>query len=87
MKGGEKLVLTGVIWPEGKKATFGFSGEPLSVYEGEVRIPASIKIAKDAPTGPTKLELTLTAQPCSNKSCLLPIDHKLPLTITIAAPK
>ena len=87
MEGGKKLTLTGTVWPEGKKAVFGFSEEPLSVYEGTVTIPASIKIAKDLPAGEAKVELTLTAQPCSITSCLAPIHHKLPLTIKVVKPK
>jgi uncharacterized protein len=87
MKESKTLELTGAAWPEGKKAKFGFSDEPLSVYESLVRVPANIKIAKDSPTGPVKVELTLTAQPCSNKICLAPIDHKLPLTVTVTKPK
>jgi hypothetical protein len=87
LKGSDKVTLSDTVWPAGKKATFGFADEPLSVYEGKVRIPAKIKIAGDLPAGQVKLELTLTAQPCSNKSCLAPIDHKLPLTIKVVAPK
>ena len=87
LKGVTQTTLGDVVWPAGKKATFGFSDQPLSVYEGTVRILAKIRVAKDLFAGQTNVELTLTAQPCSNKSCLLPINHKLPLTITITAPK
>jgi len=87
LKGSSQVTLGKVLWPAGKKATFGFSDEPLSVYEGKIQIPAKLRIAKDLFTGQAKIDLTLTAQPCSNKSCLLPIDHKLPLTIKVTAPK
>ncbi|MBL7219275.1 MAG: DUF255 domain-containing protein [Phycisphaerae bacterium] len=87
LTGSAQVTLGEVVWPAGKKATFGFAGAPLSVYEGVVRIPAKITIAKNLPAGQLKAELTLTAQPCSDKSCLLPINHKLPLTIEVVAPK
>ena len=87
IKGSDRVMLGKVIWPAGRNSTFGFSNEPLSIYEGVVRIPAKIRLAKDLPTGQVKLELTLTAQPCSNKICLAPINHKLPLTIDVSAPK
>jgi len=87
LKGSSQVTLGKVVWPAGKKATFGFSDAPLSVYEGKIQIPAKLRIAKDLFTGQAKVELTLTAQPCSDKNCLLPIDHKLPLTIKVVAPK
>ncbi|MBT3200535.1 MAG: DUF255 domain-containing protein [Phycisphaerales bacterium] len=83
MQGGKTLKLTGVGWPKAKEAKFGFADQPLSVYEGVVRVAANIKIAADHPLGPVKAVLTLTAQPCSNTACLAPVEHKLPLAINI----
>ncbi len=87
LSGGKKVSLAGVTWPAGDEVKLKFSDKPLSVYEGAVLVRANIKIAKDAPLGPVKAELTLTAQPCSNTVCQEPADHKLALEIKVAKPK
>jgi uncharacterized protein len=86
-RGSKKLSLADVTWPAGDKVKLKFSDKPLSVYEGAVLVRASIKIAKDAPLGSAKAELTLKAQPCGNTVCQEPADHKLTLEIKVAKPK
>jgi len=87
LTGGKKLSLTDIAWPKGDKVKLGFSDESLSVYEGAVLVKANLKPGKDIAVGPAKVELTLTTQPCSNKSCLAPTGHKLAFEINVAKAK
>ncbi len=72
-----------MTYPPGKLLTFSFWDQPLSVYEGEIRILAELQIPADTPPGPIQLRTQLGYQACDDESCLPPIDVDKEVTLTI----
>jgi uncharacterized protein len=64
--------LVKVAYPAGKTIRFGFSAEPLSVYEDAVTIRAQIAVARNATPGKAEVALRVRVQPCSEDACLAP---------------
>jgi uncharacterized protein YyaL (SSP411 family) len=58
------------VYPAAKRIKLGFSPEPLSVYEGAVRITASLKSSAKGKGRP--LTVRLRYQACDDKACLAP---------------
>lgn len=77
----------GIInYPAGKNVRLEFSPDvPLSVYDGEVWITARLKSAEGVSTGAATIPLSLTAQACDDRSCVVPVTHELPLEIEFAS--
>jgi hypothetical protein len=74
-----------VIYPEGKNATFGFSPEPLSVYEGEVWVMVPMTVAEAAAEGAAPLDFTVRVQACDDRNCLAPETLTLSVSVEINA--
>ncbi|MBI4867005.1 MAG: DUF255 domain-containing protein [Candidatus Wallbacteria bacterium] len=77
--------LEGVDWPEGKRVKLGFSDEELSVFQGETRVTARLKVASTARPGPLAAVLRLRVQPCNDRVCEAPKTLTVPLTVTVEA--
>ena len=74
-----------VSYPEGEIQTFGFSEEPLSVYDGEVTLMARIDVPATAAEGAQPLTVGLLYQSCDDRVCLAPVELDIPLQVMIGA--
>ena len=74
-------VLQNVAYPAPKKHTI--AGETLSVFDGDIRLKLTFKVAPNAPVGRTMLTSKVSYQACDDRACLRPdsIELKLPLDI------
>lgn len=66
------LGLSPVVYPKGKMQKFGFSAQPLSVYEGKVVFKMTARALASLAAGPQTLKGTLAVQACNNEICLRP---------------
>jgi DsbC/DsbD-like thiol-disulfide interchange protein len=73
--------LQNVVYPAPKSHKLG--DEILSVFDGDVRLKLTLKIAANAPVGRTILTGKVSYQACDDRACLRPdsIDIKVPLDI------
>jgi uncharacterized protein len=58
-----------VVYPRGRAATFSFSNEPLSVYDGEVALEGDVRTEASS--------VSLVYQACDDTRCLSPVTRKL----------
>jgi DsbC/DsbD-like thiol-disulfide interchange protein len=74
-------VLENVAFPAPKKHTI--AGETLSVFDGDIKLKLTFKVAPNAPVGRTMLTSKVSYQACDDRVCLRPdsIELKLPLDI------
>lgn len=61
-----------VIFPAPKDLNFEFSDNPVSVFEGTIRIGISINIDENMPVGNYNIPITLRYQACNDQTCLAP---------------
>jgi DsbC/DsbD-like thiol-disulfide interchange protein len=73
--------LQSVVYPAPKTHKLG--DEILSVFDGDVRLKLTLKVAANAPVGRTILTGKVSYQACDDRACLRPdsIDIKVPLDI------
>ena len=73
--------LQNVVYPAPKSHKLG--DEILSVFDGDVRLKLTLKVAANAPVGRTILTGKVSYQACDDRACLRPdsIDIKVPLDI------
>jgi len=73
--------LQNVVYPAPKTHKLG--DEILSVFDGDVRLKLTLKVAANAPVGRTILTGKVSYQACDDRACLRPdsIDIKVPLDI------
>lgn len=76
--------LEGVAYPKGATKTLDSTGaEPISLYEKNALIRATVKLDSKLSPGPAKLSFILSFQACDSRRCLAPdrlkIDHSLEL--------
>jgi DsbC/DsbD-like thiol-disulfide interchange protein len=59
------------------------AGEKLSVFDGDIRLKLTFKVAPNAPVGRTMLVSKVSYQACDDRACLRPdsIELKLPLDV------
>lgn len=69
LKSGGTLVAA--RYPKGEMKTFGFSDEPLAVYEGDVKIPIQVRLPAEA-QGEVPVEVAVQVQMCNDSSCFPP---------------
>ncbi|RJP70304.1 MAG: thioredoxin domain-containing protein [Candidatus Abyssobacteria bacterium SURF_17] len=72
-----------VVYPPGKNLTIASNAEPLSVYDGETWLFASLKVKKNASEGKPRLDFEIHFQACDDRSCLSPETVKLSLFVEI----
>lgn len=71
-------------FPEGELKAFGFApDEPLSVYEGVVRVPLKLRTKKDAAAGAHTVRLAFHYQACNDRLCLRPAFREATLKIQL----
>lgn len=83
VKSDSQFVLSDIRYPEGQNIKFVFSDVPLSVYEGNVLIYATVKIPADIETGKYILPFEINYQSCNNQTCLPPAETTADLEIEI----
>src|SRR5688500_2025115 len=73
--------LQNVVFPAPKSHKL--AGETLSVFDGDVKLKLTLKVAPNAPIGRTMLTGKVNYQTCDDRACLRPdsIVLKLPLVI------
>jgi uncharacterized protein len=79
----EGLRLQDIQFPPAARAELGFAGQPLSVYEGTVRIEAVFTTDHDLPPGDYPLRVKVNYQPCSQSECRLPVEVEKTLEIAV----
>ncbi|MBX3008504.1 MAG: protein-disulfide reductase DsbD [Melioribacteraceae bacterium] len=72
-----------VIFPTPKDLDFEFSDNPVSVFEGTIRIGISINIDENMPVGNYKIPITLRYQACNDQTCLPPTNITDTLNLNI----
>ncbi|MBK9154732.1 MAG: protein-disulfide reductase DsbD N-terminal domain-containing protein [Chloracidobacterium sp.] len=80
---GEGLKIGRIEYPKGTIKKFQFSSEELSVYEGEVVIPFTVKLAKDFRGKTFTLRAVVTYQACTDEVCYPPRDKELVMTASV----
>jgi thiol:disulfide interchange protein DsbD len=65
-------------YPKAQMVKFPFATQPMAVYEGKFVVRMKLEADPGAPTGATKIPMTLRFQACNDQLCLPPT--KLPLT-------
>ena len=73
-----------MTYPDGKRVKLGFSDDELSLYEGNVTVRASLRVAADAPTGKAPVTFEARYQPCNDRSCLRESTTRVGTTIKIS---
>lgn len=73
--------LQNVAFPAPKSHSI--AGETLSVFDGDVKLKLTFKVAPNAPVGRTMLTSKVSYQACDDRVCLRPdsIELKLPLDV------
>ena len=82
---GQPATLAAVRYPAGT-ATLATPGSPekASVYEGEIKLTARVRLDAQAQPGPLTLSLKVGYQACNDRACLAPATLNVPLALTIA---
>ena len=72
-----------ITFPKPKMQTFEFANKPMSVYEGDIRTSAKLKVPASAPAGIQTLVGKLRYQACNDRMCLPPrtLEIKVPVEI------
>ena len=70
-----------VVYPRGEPKKFAFSENPLSVYEGALKVGVLLKIARTAKPGTRTLKGELKYQACNDHACLPPTS--VPVTLAV----
>jgi thiol:disulfide interchange protein DsbD len=77
-----------IIYPEPEMATFSFSEEELSVYQGEVTFSVKLTLSDKFPLGKSVIKGTLSFQACNDQNCFAPTDESFEIPYeVVSAPK
>lgn len=80
------VTVEGTDYPPGEMRSFA-GLDPINVYEGEIRIYTTLRVAADAPAGSLSLRGSLRYQACDDRGiCKLPrtVEVAVPLTVVAA---
>jgi hypothetical protein len=78
------FVLEKADFPPGEMKAFGFApDEQLSVYEGTVRVPLTLRAKARAAAGNHNLRLAFHYQACNDRFCLRPAQREAGLKIVL----
>lgn len=83
MQSPDGLNLADIVYPEGKDINFAFSKIPVSIYEKEALIKASINVPENIKPGDYKIKVIVNYQACNNASCLAPASFEKEFTIQV----
>ncbi|MBX3444415.1 MAG: DUF255 domain-containing protein [Planctomyces sp.] len=86
LAGPEGLELADISYPAGEELQLGGFDEPVSVYEGQFRVYATIKAPRNLVAGEQELQLSLRYQACNEKECLRQMRMKLNGKVAVARP-
>lgn len=78
-----KFKLAAAKFPEAKEVEFGFSSEPVSVFEEDFLIGGIVKIPENIEPGKYNIPVTFTYQACNDATCMPPEDIKEEIEIEI----
>ena len=80
------LDVISIEYPTGAEIDLGFADQPLLVYDGRVKLRATLKLRLGVAPG-TRGQMTLTVeyQACDDARCLPPSSLKLPLEFTVSS--
>jgi|GEM_PF-203141 len=78
--------LDGVAYPQHKVATFGFSPDPMAVYEGKVVLGFRMRVDGSVKPGEYMLAGKLRYQACNDKMCAPPADVAVSIPVKVVAP-
>ncbi len=70
-------------YPAGEMKTFSFAPAPISVYEGEVFVRASLAAPAGAAPGTYPIRANVTYQACDDKMCLAPVTTPATVGLTV----
>jgi DsbC/DsbD-like thiol-disulfide interchange protein len=80
LEGGSPVEIVHVGYPEAERKRFVFSEVPLAVYEGDVRIPVTLR--RPAAGGAAReVPLRVTFQSCDDSQCLAPVTVSVMLKL------
>lgn len=71
------------VYPEPDELPVSWSEVKLLTYEGKIDIAVPVQVAKDARSGPCKVEGRLSYQSCTANACLPPKEQKFALALEI----
>lgn len=75
-----------IQYPKGVNLEIDGFDEPVSSYEGQVKIKGTVKVPADAADKIETLDLVIKYQPCTEGRCLAPATAKLQAKIRVAPP-
>lgn len=81
----EHASFSAVVYPEPKIATFSFSEEGLSVYEGEVIFRAKLTLADKFASGKAMIKGKLSYQACNDVNCFAPAEDPIEIAFEVIA--
>jgi hypothetical protein len=75
--------VTDVVYPKPSMEKFQFSNKPMSVFQGDFKTQAKLKVPATAPAGPSTLIGKLRYQACNDRMCLPPrtLEIKIPVEV------
>lgn len=77
-----------IVYPKPEMATFSFSEEELSVYQGDVTFSVKLTLSEKFPPGKGLIKGTLSFQACNDQNCFAPTDENFEIPFeVVAAPK
>ncbi len=77
------ILISDVIYPEGKNVSFGFTEQPVSVFEKNFDILLKLKVSDNLDAGKVKVHVKLKYQGCNEQSCLPPQIAEVPVEFEI----
>jgi len=85
LEAGQAATELHVDYPAGQVKVLGSLGqEKVALYEGNVEIPISLRLAPGAAAG--KITLKLSYQACDERVCLAPASLAIPLEVSVSSP-
>ncbi|MDE3181530.1 MAG: hypothetical protein KGM47_17945 [Acidobacteriota bacterium] len=85
IENGKVFSVENVSYPRGKIEKFVFSDKGLSVYEGEIVIAASLKVAPGTAPGEYPLKAKLEYQACNDHACLPPASVPIKTLVKVGS--
>lgn len=74
-----------IQYPEPRDMMFGFSDQPVSVFDGVIEIPLIIKSERSLSPGKHPLTVTFEYQACNDITCLAPTKVSAAMTVTVTS--
>jgi suppressor for copper-sensitivity B len=72
-----------IEYPQGEMDSFAFADQPLSVYDGEVKIFATTRVPESSAASRAEIGVELRYQACDDRSCLPPVDSRAEVVVAL----